>query len=835
MGRKNNILFAGIIFALSFFLRFLYLLQIKTTPLFDFFSADSYHYHIFALRILRGNFVFPEALYLNPFYPLFLAAIYKIFSVNIFIVCIIQIVIDSISSVLLYFIVLKVFERRTVALLAAFVYAAYNLAIFSTAFLLDTTLVSFLYLVSLCFLVYADRRKFFFWLIAGLTLGVSLLLRANALLFIAFLILWSFFSCYSLRKIRIRKVAIMLLSIIIVLLPFSFRHYLIEKNLSPFPVHGGINFYIGNNPLAKGTYMSLKGIPGVAVEQVKASITKAKIETGKDLTPAEASKYWFLKGLEFIKNHPFKFIKLIVLKFQLFLRAEEISGNLNYYFCRRFLPLFKFPFFGWGVVMPFAILGIIFALMQKKEITLIFAFFLSYMGSLLLYFVTWRHRLPVVSVLIMFASYGFYSLFNLIIKNKKAVGWLFLLLSIFFFVNRSPSSLDLKKHFFVAHTNLAAVYHRKRKFNEAIRELKSAIQANPHYVEAYNRLGNIYTDMGKLGEAYEAYRKAIEIDPFSPDAYNNLGLHYYLLGEYDKALAVLKRVLKIAPAADTYNNLGLVYAEMGKFKEAVAAYNKAIELDPDYPDPYNNMGIIYFHLGKKDKASALYKKAIDINPTYLNAYINMGLFYYDLGQVEKSIEYYQKAIEIAPYSIEAYNNLGVAYISQEEMDKAIAVYKKIIALDPAYADAYYNIGVVYEALGELEKALSFFRKTIEINPQHKDAYYNLGVLYKNRGNVEEAIAMFKRAIEISPQADVYNSLGLVYKNAGDIERAISMFKKAIKIDPKYAKAYNNLAIIYFHKKEYKLAIEYCDKALRHGLINPVLLEALQPYREDYNK
>ncbi len=64
---------------------------------------------------------------------------------------------------------------------------------------------------------------------------------------------------------------------------------------------------------------------------------------------------------------------------------------------------------------------------------------------------------------------------------------------------------------------------------------------------------------------------------------------------------------------------------------------------------------------------------------------------------------------------------------------------------------------------------------------------------------------------------------------GKYEEAISLYKKTIEMDPDYAKAYNNLAIIYFHKRQYELAVEYCLKSRELGFVNDVLLEDLRPY------
>ena len=96
---------------------------------------------------------------------------------------------------------------------------------------------------------------------------------------------------------------------------------------------------------------------------------------------------------------------------------------------------------------------------------------------------------------------------------------------------------------------------------------------------------------------------------------------------------------------------------------------------------------------------------------------------------------------------------------------------------------------------------------------------------------EEAVASYKKAIKIkADDVKAYINLGNAYANMNKKEDAVTLLKKAIKINPDYAMAYNNLAAIYFEKKQYKLAIEYCDRAKELGFTNSALLEALKPYR-----
>jgi len=52
-----------------------------------------------------------------------------------------------------------------------------------------------------------------------------------------------------------------------------------------------------------------------------------------------------------------------------------------------------------------------------------------------------------------------------------------------------------------------------KRYKEAIREFKRAIQANPHYVESHVSLTCTYTLMGRGNDAEAAAAEVLRIDP----------------------------------------------------------------------------------------------------------------------------------------------------------------------------------------------------------------------------------------------------------------------------------------------------------------------------------
>ncbi len=571
------------IFFLSLAIRLIYLYQLQATPLFGFFAADSYHYHKFALRMAAGDFAFKQVLYISPLYPVFLLLTYVFFGRSFLAVAFLQIILDSLTAVFIYLICLKVFRKKIIAVLASLIYALYALAFLYTGLLLDTTLFTFLCVSLILVLLRAKEDKAGSWFFPGFIFGLAALLKANIIFFLPFLIFWIILyrakACAVKGKIKI--ITVLFSGILLVSFPFSLRNYMLEKRVLPLSVHGGINFYIGNNPEARGTYMSFEGISNAPIEQVETAILKAQRSSGKILTPRESSRYWFLKGLQFIRENPFRYLRLLARKSGLFLSSDEISLNVDYHFCKRFIPLFKLPFFAFGFIAPLAVLGLVLTFRLKNTgISLVNLFVIAYMLSLMAFFVVSRYRFPCVPFLIILAAF-FLHQFALLIKSgqiKKVVLFSLCLGALFILINKDTVNIDRGLSFAVAHTNLAEAYRRQGRFKTAIAENQKALQLNPGLPHAYYNIGVIYTQLGQSQEAMAMFKKAIEFNPAGDGAYYNMGVIRKQAGELKEAEKLFQKAIAIKPDPDAYYNLALIYISLNRRQRAAENLKKAAEL-----------------------------------------------------------------------------------------------------------------------------------------------------------------------------------------------------------------------------------------------------------------
>jgi tetratricopeptide (TPR) repeat protein len=85
------------------------------------------------------------------------------------------------------------------------------------------------------------------------------------------------------------------------------------------------------------------------------------------------------------------------------------------------------------------------------------------------------------------------------------------------------------------------------------------------------------------------------------------------------------------------------------------------------------------------------------------------------------------------------------------------------------------------------------------DPLSPEEHLSLGVAYERKGEWESAIKEYEAASRKLPMA--YTYLGNVYFQKNEFQVAEEYYRKAIKKDPENADAYNNLAWLYFTKKE----------------------------------
>ncbi len=168
----------------------------------------------------------------------------------------------------------------------------------------------------------------------------------------------------------------------------------------------------------------------------------------------------------------------------------------------------------------------------------------------------------------------------------------------------------------VRRNNFGADLSKQGRFEEAVTELQTAVQADPGYGVAYLNLGFAYDQLGRADEAIGAYEKAVALGSKSPAAFNNLGLLYGKQGKYDEAVRTIEEGLKLDPSDTTLQkNLENTKAnqKVAQTREArIAEARKQAEARPKDPQAAYQAARVYASLGMKEEAFTWLSKAFDL-------------------------------------------------------------------------------------------------------------------------------------------------------------------------------------------------------------------------------
>jgi TolB-like protein/Flp pilus assembly protein TadD len=98
-----------------------------------------------------------------------------------------------------------------------------------------------------------------------------------------------------------------------------------------------------------------------------------------------------------------------------------------------------------------------------------------------------------------------------------------------------------------AHGDYAWFLLNRRRYEEALREIKRALDLDPLMPLFYGWSVGLHCAAGRLDEALRDFERARELDPTFGLPYFHAGVTYFLKGMHEKAVEVLQQGVKIAP------------------------------------------------------------------------------------------------------------------------------------------------------------------------------------------------------------------------------------------------------------------------------------------------
>ena len=393
---KNKLIACIFVFSL---LAKLLLLAIIPAPELD----DSAQINLRAAHLLIDGKGFSDPsfpVYNPPLYPLFIATCLSVFGDDQASVKIVQIFVDSLTMIMIYFIMKEIFDVAT-ALLSAGIFSLYPFTTYLTISIASEPFFTFLLTGFVLVSIYAVRSsKWWCYCVAGALLGLATLTR-GATQFVPLMLPVMLILLGKRGRASILCYVALCLSFGFIILPWTVRNYLVLDDFIPIATSGGIVVLMGSSE----EFLIIDGKPAMLQRYVPP-------KGGK---PSQNDKFYTRVGLEIHMAHlqtdPLGFMTFMVKKFGRMWYATESGKNHSLILLSQ-LPIYLL-----------AVIGIVFAWMKGKTSAWIPLCLIAYFIALhWLSLPLFRYMIPIMPYVIGLAAFAIVTIKNEWLCFEKIAG-----------------------------------------------------------------------------------------------------------------------------------------------------------------------------------------------------------------------------------------------------------------------------------------------------------------------------------------------------------------------------------------------------------------------------
>ena len=344
------------------------------------------------------------------------------------------------------------------------------------------------------------------------------------------------------------------------------------------------------------------------------------------------------------------------------------------------------------------------------------------------------------------------------------------------FQKASQLPLDDNAHY-VLSVNRGVLRVRQERFEDAVTDLKSAIERKPKAYQAYVNLAQAYRRLGKMDLALEQLDRAVELEPGLAHLYRlraRLRLERnepaLALSDFDQAI---ERENTNSPyQVDDHVERGRLLLSGGKYAEALDSFDAALALQKDHSLGQRLRAETLFRLGRFDEVIKAFDRYLETGKPQESVYRGRGLARAELGQYPGAIEDFTKALELHPTSaVQAYR--GWTHLVVDAPKLALRDFELAIELDSNNGDAYNGRGFVRASLGRHREAIQDAEEALRHGPTSPRLLYNAARIYAQCPDPYRAArtGVDRAGFELAPRRPASGLLVHAYSNGCGSGRA----------------------------------------------------------------
>jgi tetratricopeptide (TPR) repeat protein len=295
------------------------------------------------------------------------------------------------------------------------------------------------------------------------------------------------------------------------------------------------------------------------------------------------------------------------------------------------------------------------------------------------------------------------------------------------------------------------MYLVKRDRKSAMEWYDKALAAAPDAPEVHVARGNLFFATGERDEGEKEYRKAIELSKEKENLRIALAEHYLYQGRMEDSEKELNALIKEMNSQKARKVLAEIKLETGKVAEAKPIVDGILkENDKDLDGKYLK-GRIALAEKRMDDAKALFGEVVKQDAGMARARLYNGLTEIQQGQIEVGRKEIEEAVKLDPGNARAQLLLGEVSLRSGAPAAAEKAALEVLRRNPSNALAAVLLADSFLARKEWKKGEQIYQAMMKQLPKSPVGYLKMGLSRKLQGKPKDAAGFFAQAVERNPK------------------------------------------------------------------------------------
>ena len=367
----------------------------------------------------------------------------------------------------------------------------------------------------------------------------------------------------------------------------------------------------------------------------------------------------------------------------------------------------------------------------------------------------------------------------------------------------------------------------------AIAAYKKAIELDPQAADVPAELAGLYLRQNRFDEARDAAEQALKVAPANREANRVLGIVYAsridaandrqtpadpkaAAANLQGAITHLELAIEGARAESDPNvraTLARLYIRAEQYDKAIPLLSDLVRQEPGWSEGPLLLAEAYASAGRNADAIAWLETQTQDDPRLLPA---LGDFYDREHRYGDAATAYGKAVAQAPRSVDLRTRYASALLNAGGRANAAKARDVLTQLTASRADArtFYLLSQAQRRAGDAQAAEETARKLIAQNAKSPWGYYALAEALEERRQFKAVVDELTPAMNgVDDPSILLPHIGFAQQELGNHEKAIAAFEEARKRSPKDATIAGYLVEANIAAKKYAAALDAAKAGL----------------------